>query len=165
MVGRRLRSSWTIETSCGVRYETFDGKGGERWVCWYGQVFGETWKIKSVIIYSWRLCLRWNLRQIVRWTTKSGLLGTQDARFGLAADDPWMGVWGTKAAENGAGEALRGRRLGRIWSNKILVQLQCWWVAKCDFCADLLSGTLGRLGARRGSCSSSGLWTKGFKRS
>ena len=45
-------------------------------------------------------------------------MGTEDARFGLAAEDPWMGVSGTKTAENGAGEALRGRRLGGIWSDK-----------------------------------------------
>ena len=28
------------------------------------------------------------------------LLGTEDARFGFAAGDPWIGVSGTKTAEN-----------------------------------------------------------------
>ena len=42
------------------------------------------------------------------------LLGTEEARFAIAAEDPWMGVSGTKTAENGAEEALRGRGLGGI---------------------------------------------------
>ena len=46
-------------------------------------------------------------------------MGTEDARFGLAAEYPWMGVSGTKTAENGAVETLRGRGLGGIWSDKI----------------------------------------------
>ena len=45
-------------------------------------------------------------------------LGTEDARFGLAAEEPWMGVSGTKTAEDETGEALRGRGFGGTWSDK-----------------------------------------------
>ena len=54
------------------------------------------------------------------------LLETEDARFGLAAEDPWMGVSGTKTAGNGAGKALRFRGLGGIWSDEVREQLQSW---------------------------------------
>ena len=53
-------------------------------------------------------------------------LGTEDARFGVAAEEPWMGVSWTKTAENGTGEALRGREFGGTWSDKFREQLQCW---------------------------------------
>ena len=46
-------------------------------------------------------------------------LGTEDARFRVAAEEPWMGVSGTKTAENGFGEALRGQGLGGVWSDKV----------------------------------------------
>ena len=42
------------------------------------------------------------------------LLGTEDALFGLAAEGLWMGVSGTKTAENGAEEAIRGQGPGEI---------------------------------------------------
>ena len=92
------------------------------------------------------------------------LLGTEDDRFGLAAEYPWMGVSRTTTAENGDGEALRGRGLDGIWSDNVWEQLQCRWKTRCGFYADMLSGTLGRLDSRCGSSSSSGRWTKGFKR-
>ena len=54
------------------------------------------------------------------------LLGSEDARFVLAAaEDPSMGVSGTKTAENVAAEVVRGRGFDRIWSNNVSEQLQC----------------------------------------
>ena len=47
------------------------------------------------------------------------LLGTEDACFGLPAEDPWMGVSATKTAENWAGEALRVQGLAGVWSDKV----------------------------------------------
>ena len=47
------------------------------------------------------------------------LLGTEDARFVLATEELRMGVSGTKIAKNGVGEALWGRGLGGIWSDKV----------------------------------------------
>ena len=47
------------------------------------------------------------------------LLGTEDARFGLAAaEGPWMGVSGTKIAEKGLGEAVRGQLLAEFCQRK-----------------------------------------------
>ena len=112
-----------------------------------------------------RLRLEWLLRPQCLQATRIVLLGTEDARFRIAAEGPWRVVSKTKTAEIGARGALRGGGFGGTLSDKIWEQLQCWCLAKSGFCTDLLPGTLGSLVLRRGSCSFSGRWTKCFKRS
>ena len=112
-----LADAWGVaersKTFCGVKYETFNGKGGERWVWWYGQVLEETWKTKSVNNYSWRLCSRWNFRQILRWTTKSGSAGNRGCSFWTCSKRSLDGSFG--------GQKLQKMRLERHFGVESLV--------------------------------------------
>ena len=94
------------------------------------------------------------------------LLGTEDARFGLAAaEGPWMGLSGLKTARNWFGEAVRVQYLGKYWSNKVWEQLQCWSAPQCGFWVDLSVFSMRGPGAHYGSRSSFGRRMKGLKRS
>ena len=118
--GRRLRTKWTFFNFCGVRYENFNGVRGKRWNCWHVAVPGETWKIKSFNNYNWRLYLRWNLRQISSWTTKSGSAGGQRCSFWTCSSRRSLdGAFRAENCKKWFGEAVRVQDLGKYWSNKV----------------------------------------------
>ena len=74
------------------------------------------------------------------------LLGTEDARLGLAAvEDPQMRVSWTRTAENGAGKSVSGRGFGGFLSKKNWEWLHFLWEAECGFGVDLLKNSLGDL--------------------